>query len=88
MVFDSSKGREERAGSLQELLVEQEDIRGSVYRKSFHTSATATVVVIDVSAERDSYGQVTKGLQWMPRSHLAKKAVVSCEKRRGRANIL
>ena len=46
------------------------------------------VVVIDVSAERDSYGQVTKGLQWMPRSHLAKKAVVSCEKRRGRANIL
>ena len=39
------------------------------------------------SAERDSYGQVTKGLQWMPRSHLAKKAVVSCEKRRGGANI-
>ena len=39
------------------------------------------------SAERDSYGQVLKGLQWMPRSHLAKKAVVSCEKRRGGANI-
>jgi hypothetical protein len=28
-----------------------------------------------------------KGLRWMPRSCLAKKVVVSCEKPRGGANI-
>jgi len=37
---------------------------------------------------RDSYGQVKKSLWWMPWSHLAKKAVVSCEKHRGGAHIL
>jgi len=33
------------------------------------------------------YGQANKGLRWMPWSYLARKAVVSCEKLRGGANI-
>ena len=44
--------------------------------------------VYEISVVRDSYGQVKKSLQWMPWSHLAKKAVVSCEKPRGGAHIL
>jgi len=41
----------------------------------------------EVSESEARYGQAREGVWWMPRGRTAKKAVISCDKRRGGAHI-